>query len=273
MTYILHLLVLFFVSNSYAEVFSSSVYNIDYSTEPGSPHLIMFDNARVAFLNQNDHHKIPEILKRKGVLDVKIDKELNFISAIPSKVITAPVSAKETYVPPLTYEPSVITPEFALTIFERMRKNYQNNSQCYNRAHVWAWEEFQKSALNSIKLFMFFTSRYIRNYRYKWWFHVTPMTYVSVEDKQEMLTLDRRFSKTPLPLKEWTDIFIHSKRDCPIVSKYSDYRNNQYKEDCYLIPVSQYYWQPRDIDYFEKTGKEKNSFISTEVDWAYYEAF
>lgn len=273
MVYFLQLIVLFLINFSYAEVFNSSIYSIDYSVVPGSPTIIMFENGRVAFINKNQHHKLPEILKRKGTLEIEVDKDLNFIKAVPSKVILSPVSSKEFYGPQVNYEPSVIDPEFAFTIFERMRKNYQGNSQCYNRAHVWAWEEFQKSGLNSVKLFMFFTSRYIRNYRYKWWFHVTPMTYVSGGDIPEILTLDRRFSKTPLPLKAWTDIFIHSKRDCPIVSKYSDYRNNQYKEDCYLIPVSMYYWQPRDIDHFEKTGKEKTSFISSEVNWAYYEAF
>jgi hypothetical protein len=34
-----------------------------------------------------------------------------------------------------------------------------------------------------------------------------------------------------------------------------------------------YYWQPRDLDKFERTGIEKKFFIRSEVNHAYWEAF
>ena len=87
--------------------------------------------------------------------------------------------------------------------------------------------------------------------------------------------LTLRFPDPALPaaVKTWTDKFIYSKRNCPVVSKYSDYRNNQETEHCYLHPASMYFWQPRDLEKYETTGFEKTQYIPSEVNWAYREAF
>jgi len=173
-----------------------------------------------------------------------------------------------------TYEPTIFENKTsAENIFTSMRKRSRWRSQCYNRAHVWVFEEFKKNGTNLRKNFLFFTDRYIRNYRYKWWFHVAPSTFVQVENEKKEIVLDRTFFDEPVEVNDWTKHFIYSGASCPTVYKYSDYDNNQNAEDCYLIKTSMYFWQPLDLEEFEKTGKEKTSFIDSEVRRAYYQAF
>jgi hypothetical protein len=95
---------------------------------------------------------------------------------------------------------------------------------------------------------------------------------VSVIDKEDRI-LDRRFTRSHLSIDDWTKKFIYSGRKCPIVEKYSDYRNHQETEHCYLIPVSMFFWQPKDISRRDTTGVEKTSFVNSEIKHAYWEAF
>jgi hypothetical protein len=260
-----------------ADEFTSRVETIDEG-EGNLPHLIKLENGRVVFLDETDKEELPafhESMRNQEFLEIVVDEENSFESAQTVEDESAlTVDAPKQTVPSLNYTPMEI-PSLAQarTIFSRMRRNYQNESQCYNRAHIWAYEEFNKSALNSLKLFLFFTNRYIRNYRYDWWFHVSPMALVNEGGSSVERVLDRRYTSGPLMVNSWTNIFIYSRRKCPVVQKYNDYRNNQEKEDCYLMPVSMYFWQPRDIVSRDNNGYEKKSFIRSEVDWAYREAF
>ena len=270
----LPLIVFLFALSAHAERLTTRVYSVDYSKNAKQPHLIQFENGRVGFLSTNDKSSafsLEESKKRGEWLDVELDKNGNFLGA---GVIPSPKNSEfqdpEPVPEPVSYEPTNLgSSQEATTIFRRMNRRHQRDSQCYNRAHVWAYEEWKRTGLKSMKLFMFFTRSYIRKYRYKWWFHVTPLTYVN----GVAMTMDRTFMRGPVQIKTWTDNFIYSKRNCPIVYKYSDYRNNQESEHCYLHPATMYYWQPRDLENNERTGFEKTSFIKREVDWAYYEAF
>lgn len=268
---------LFFVLTAFsaqAERLSSRIHSVDYSRDGREPHLIQFENGRVGFLNSSDKASLLSLkdAERSGEwLDVELDGRGNFLGA---GVIAPPelTQEKDSAVRSenMSYVPTNLgSYNEANTIFLRMRKRHQWSSQCYNRAHVWAYEEFNRSQLRSVKLFIFFTRSYIRKYRYKWWFHVTPMTYVN----NTAMTLDRTFMRGPTDVKTWTDKFIHSKRNCPVVARYSEYRNNQETEHCYLIPATMYFWQPRDLEKYENTGEQKTQYIKSEVNWAYREAF
>ncbi len=258
----------------FAERFQSKVHSIDTARKKDEPHLIMMDNGRVIFVDYHDTELLNSFrksLKEGNTLKLEVDEESHFLGAESME--------PEAYVPPVrrtlkninfSYEPSVVSSSSATSIFRRMRRDYQNASQCYNRAHIWAWEEYQNSGLKSTKHFLFFTRRYIRNYHYKWWFHVSPSVQVSgLGDR----ILDRRYTSGHRSVSSWTRNFVHSGRSCPVVYKYYDYRNNQESEDCYLIPVSMYFWQPRDIERRDRTGYEKTQFYNSEVDYAYWEAF
>jgi hypothetical protein len=259
------------------------VFDIDLASNPEEPHLIKLSQGRVVFLKQNKNFNL-DTFKRsldfEEVLEIEVNQNNEPISV---STINSPGSLNQSFLNDdlnqsdagnMSYAPTELDNyDQAVSKFIKMRRDWQNQSQCYNRAHIWAYEEHRRSDFNSLKLFLFFTSRYIRNYNFYWWFHVSPMTLVKDGDSLTKLVLDRRYTRGPLYLKTWTNIFIRSKRTCPLIQTYSYYRNNQQSQDCYLIPVSQYFWQPRDIVRYEQTGIYKNSFIPSEVSWAYKEAF
>lgn len=260
------------IHNAVGRTLIGKVDSLDIASSNGEVHLLKLEDGQVIFMKARDKKNLT-FFKDKNRLNHILEFKINSNNDLISVKETGLQALREENDGPYTmpsFEPTIIQDSLTLNnIFKRMRRDNQRNSQCYNRAHVWAWEEFQKTKLNSIKLFLFFTNRYIRNYRYKWWFHVAPMV-KTINDDQ---VLDRLYASKPLTKSQWTKIFIYSRKSCPAVEKYDDYRNNQEVEDCYLIPVSMYFWQPRDILNRDRTGFVKTDFISSELRHAYWEAY
>ncbi len=261
---------------AHADSFKTRIHSIDLAKSSSQSHLILMENGRVVFVRFDQAELLDsfkESLRLQDMLEVEVDSKNNFLSAETVEAAKVPPVATSN-IKRMSYDPTVVTSYSAVSsIFRRMRRDYQNDSQCYNRAHVWAYEEFLNTGLKSSKLFLFFTRRYIRNYRYKWWFHVSPMALVKQGSSVVERVLDRRYTGGPRYVSTWTRNFVHSGRKCPVVYKYYDYRNNQESEDCYLIPVSMYFWQPRDIERRDRTGAEKTQFFNREINHAYWEAF
>jgi hypothetical protein len=259
-------------------IYQAQIESIDLG-EDGAPHLLLLSDGHVAFLDQSDKSSLSllksaqEKLQDETWVEVEVDEAQRLLSIKTTPPMPALRDAIFENDIINEYTPSVTSYENALLIFKKMRKNYQNNSQCYNRAHIWSYEEFRRSSFRSMKLFLFFTTKYIRAFRYHWWFHVAPMTYVGDSSYLNWYILDRRFTKKPHSLQNWTDIFMRNKASCKIVDKYNDYRDHQQSQWCYLIPVSMYYWQPRDILRRDTSGVGKNQFIQGEINHAYWEAF
>lgn len=159
----------------------------------------------------------------------------------------------------------------AINLFNSMRTGSRWRSQCYNRAHVWSYEASQYQGVNLRKVWLFFTQKYIRNYRYKWWFHVTPAVWV--DGVREDVMLDREFTRKPTEFTEWKNIFMHNNASCPEVKYYSHYRENQWEEDCFIIKSSKYYWQPFNIENLEKDGSQKTHWVDWEVNKAFSNGF
>ena len=256
----LPLVLILFSFTLHAERIQTRIHSIDHE-------LVLFENGRVGFTTPGEK----SLPLTNDWLDVELDHKNNILgaSAIPAPKLLTELNDPDPQPESDSYTPGDVgTIEQATSIFRKMARA-QSRSQCYNRAHIWTYEEWKRSGLRSMKLFMFFTRSYIRAYRYKWWFHVTPMTYVNGTP----MTLDRTFMRSPVSIKSWTDNFIYSKRNCPVIYKYTDYSQHQEEEHCYLHPASMYYWQPRDLENREKYGTLKTQFIKSEVNWAYYEAF
>jgi hypothetical protein len=275
MNKILFFSLLVFTQTVFAKKITSSIFSIEESSHYKKPHLIMLSGGEVVFLIGKEKTWIStfrESLHDGDLLEFEVDKRNYFLGVKTVNFILDEKNSLFTEIDLLqNYEPTLV-PDYLTTqlIFKRMRRNYQYSSQCYNRAHIWAYEEFLKSGLKSKKYFMFFTRSYIRKYNYKWWFHVAPG--VSVQGKEDRI-LDRRFTRAHLSIDEWTKKFIYSGRKCPVVQRYTDYSEHQQAEHCYLIPVSMYFWQPRDILKRDRTGSEKTSFFNSEINHAYWEAF
>ena len=206
------------------------------------------------------------------------DGSVSFIK--PEKAIfidVKPVMLQEKFfTDELAYEPTVLESEAAAQSLLRKQKKpnfIQWNIQCYNMAHVRAYEAWKYQGVKSMKMFLFFTNSYIRKYGSKWWFHVTPLVHVNVNGKTEERILDREWAKKPLAIKEWTDKFIKSKAACPVIKKYSAYEDHQDTSDCYVFPTNMYYWQPLHLIESERSGIQRTNFIMSEVNTAYARDF
>lgn len=261
-----------------------SAFGVTYTTEidsidrggNGEPHLILLADGHVAFLSDKSSVLLKSVeasIRNGDVVEVTLDKEHNLKAILLLGPRVEETGANENPAEVELYTPSILDSAGATRTFLSMRRDYQNESQCYNRAHIWTYEAFVKNNIKSNKLFLFFTSRYIRNYRYKWWFHVTPMVYVGGDSQSNWRALDRRYTRGPLSIRTWTNIFMLNNAQCSVVYKWSDYRNHQSERDCYLIPTSMYFWQPRDIVNQERYRSVKSQYYKSEVSHAYWEAF
>ena len=145
-----------------------------------------------------------------------------------------------------------------------------DESQCYNRAHMWTYEAFAEQRVNLNKVWIFFTHKYIREYKYKWWFHVSP--YAMVADANERYVLDRGFTQVPFNMTNWKNIFIKSKQECPIIKDYRQYENNQEAAHCYLIYSNQFYWQPYQLKNLSTQGTQKFEYQMSDLRISYKDA-
>lgn len=119
------------------------------------------------------------------------------------------------------YTPSDVTVYEAQRLFRSLRTGDTDDSICSNRAMVWSYEMKQKYNVDSMKTFIHFSDIYQhvvynhgrhlswleRKFRSGagskvWVYHVAPS--VVVDD--QIYVLDKKFTKKPVTLKEWTDI-------------------------------------------------------------------
>jgi hypothetical protein len=247
-----------------AEVFSGKIHSIKKGTN-GQAHLIFMENGEVVFVHPDDKSALTPFedhLKKGETLEIERNEKNHLVS---SKIVPAIVNTDELMSLEKNTPPVVSSQKLGIqSVFMQMRNDYRDKSQCYNRAHVWTYEAW-KSGVNMSKLFLFFTDRYIRNYNFGWWFHVTPTL--------NGLTMDRRYTRGPLNYRTWSNTFVYSHRGCPMINYYSQYNNNQESQDCYLLPTTKYFWQPRDAETYENTGYRKTSYDSSEISWAYSDGF
>lgn len=266
--------------SSFASTFQTEVAGVDLARDASEKNLIFLaKDGMVATLPSGD-------LKTLSVLSEAIGKHQLFRVTLNEKkeiLALTPVGAAssiegESYFSSDSfteaYEPTLV-PDMkqAQTIFNELNPYYRGRSQCYNRAHIWSYETNQNRQVKSMKVFLFFTAKYIRDYNWDWWFHVSPYLIVSVNGVPAERVIDYAFMKGPVDMQTWTNYFMEPQVTCPTVAKYSDYEKHQYESYCYLIKRSMYFWQPLDIENQETTGKEKTAFISGEVSHAYWQAF
>ncbi len=208
--------------------------------------------------------KAPDL--RNTIIEIKQREKLH------GRVQTIQTKDNSTYNPNEllnSYITNLKTSDETRKFFYSMDKNLRGRSQCYNRAHVWSWELNKKfynnKEIQTGKMWIFFTTKYIKEYNYKWWFHVAPY----INEKGSPIVLDRTFMREPADLKTWTDKFIKSQAPCIEVNRYSDYRDHQKIEDCYIIKTSLFYWQPFQIQNLEAKNEQRKSWQEHELKKAY----
>lgn len=150
----------------------------------------------------------------------------------------------------------------ASNVFYTLHGNLRQRSQCYWRAHVWAYDMYARQGIRSMKVYLFFTPRYIREYGYKWWFHVSPFVYVGGKE----VVLDRTFTGQPMSMKSWTDQFMYNNANCRTISRFSQGEyNRNYSDYCVLRKVPMYHWQPADVEAADMSGAVRSGFNMWEV--------
>ncbi len=258
----------------WADTIQDTVYSIERG-ENGEETFIRFMNGRVAFVDEKDIDGIQNLMGLEGQkIEVEVDDRLTIQSLItlPQDENFQEESSEDLINLNDTNKmvPTVI-PNWsqALTIWRGMNRSYKSQTECTDRAHVWAYEEWKKHGLNSTKTFLFFTNTYIRAYRYNWWFHVSPSALISEYGNNVEHIFDRRYASMPLHIKTWTDIFIRSKRSCPS-STYRFYRNNRNgSEHCFVVRSDMFYRLPLHVRNLEDYGTVKTQFSTSEVNFSY----
>lgn len=138
----------------------------------------------------------------------------------------------------------------------------RKRSQCFKRAHMWSFDMWSKLGINSQKLFIFYTKRYVIYEDFEWWFHVAPMVTAQGVD----YVLDGTFMQKPVTVKEWKDYFIKSdKVNCPIIDNYKVYQDNQMTKLCFLMKLPMYYLSPLDIENRDLNNVQRNHWVLEEL--------
>ena len=267
------LLLLAFVSfSAYAEIFEVHSV-IRKESEPGT-WIIKFMDGRVGFWKEEDD----TLLDARRFTNTLIDAHLsegNILTGvrIVGNIEGAISSVGEKLLPNPHYTPTVYASyNYASDMLSRMRRQWRQDSQCYDRSHVWSYEEAYYGRYMQ-KAFLFFSDSYISRYNYKWWFHTAPYALVKLNGQTVERVMDPGFSKYPIKFKVWTDIFMRNKAECKLVTKYSDYSRRPGEDDCYIIKSSIYFWQPKDLEAYETSGIEKKNFIDWEIRHAYLNGY
>lgn len=275
-------LVIATIAKTHAEILYTEVSGLDAAKTASELTMVMEQSGRVLWADPRDDLLIKGLQKavvnqESLRLDVRDDDGMILgISSVKGKKPKDnkpawPSDEDEVAIADAGYLPTTFSSRAdAQSAFNSMDGRTKSDSQCYNRAHMWTYDLQRTRGIQSMKLFLFFTRRYIRGYNYKWWFHVTPLTYVSGYGEQ---TMDRSFTRGPLNVRTWTNIFMRNDAQCRSVSSYSQYANHQEEEWCYLIRMPMYYRQPIDVQQYESRGRVLTGWSSYELRQARRQAF
>jgi hypothetical protein len=277
MRYLLLLFALLITAPAIAQrEISSQIHDIDMGQINEEP-LIFLTTGQVMtypLRNKQTMSYLKEAIKRKTwfTFTVNLEREIIDLKEIPSPEM----SEKKLNIFQIAepYTPSILkNMDQARSFFYSARTDAKQDSQCFNRAHVWSYEWRTKRNLYSSKAWIFFTRRYIRKYKFEWWFHIAPMVHVVDEGQVRERIMDIKYSRGPLKLKQWTNIFMRDGADCPVVQKYTDQANHPESGSCFIIKSNMYHYQPVDLEQEEITGQKKMRWLEPEVRHAYKEAF
>jgi hypothetical protein len=184
--------------------------------------------------------------------------------------------AEEIITPMTNYTPSnVESVEKANEIFKSLNGKTKRWSQCFNRAHVWSKQMYDKYGVNSMKILIYYTKKYRKEVSKKWWFHIAPM----IDVNGEYYVMDREFTRAPITAKKWESIFNKKMKTtgyrCKQIDNISEYynSNNTNNELCNIQYTSMFYWEPNDMSRLEKTGAQKTAWSNRVLKMAAKEGF
>lgn len=268
---LLYFCLLPFTTLSFADSFKSSIFDM---THHQGQWIVRFANGRTGFLTSGN--SLPSQYRPNLMFDIDLDDELKIKSLRPqAQVISESMEATSLVgLQDEDYRPTILQDEaVAKSLFQTLNSNYQRHSECSDRAHVWSWELFNRHNLRTEKVFVFFTASYINRYRFKWWFHVAPLVSVKNKDTPQKYVFDYVFLPSPKSIREWTNLFVYTKKECKMTTRFSEYDHNPQIEDCYLMTSPMYLWTPVDLMDQEVYDRIKKNFSLPDIKSAYGQAF
>lgn len=282
---IVALALLFFINFGHAYV--TGIYDIWNPETDDDNYLILATDGRVLEAPRDDSHLVDKLRAAKEAklfVEVDILEDETSKDILQKRAVLRDITLMSKYYTLEEHFPDAAIPtedkeavkslssmSQANYYFRKMRTDTRNGSQCYNRAHVWAYELWKYHGLTTRKNWMFFTRRYIREYNYYWWFHVTPYVYVN---GQGTVALDRTFMREATHIVPWKNYFMRNDAACPLLSQYSYnyYRNNQEAAYCYWIRTNMYFWQPYQIENLAEGADVRYGWKNSEINIAYGDA-
>lgn len=255
---------------------TTQVYDIDYG-KGDQETLILLNSGQVAKVPSTKSDILGRLTQKSSqnqtfTFTLDDDRYIIAMNEADSPMMT-PVQPENMSSIKSTYVPTTVESMTVLKKYFKAARYNPKDSQCFNRAMVWSYEWWRNHSLKSNKVLIFFTRTYIRRYNFEWWFHIAPYVHVMDEGKVVERVLDVKYSSGPRTFKQWTDIFMNKDPECPIIQKFSEYADNPYTGECYLIRTHMYTYQPADLQMYEAWGYEKNNFLMNEVRGAYLEAY
>lgn len=244
-------------------VITSRIQDIDYGRTRDEKTLIFLETGHV--IKPGDT-KI--LLDRTKTWSFTLDDDHNVLSVGETSTLSPGYRLED----PVPYEPTKVKSGKAKDYFHESRIS-RGETQCYNRAHVWAYELWKNHQVKSQKVFLFFSRKFIREHDFGWWFHVAPMLVVDGWFGDSEKVIDPRYITNPRDIDWWIGKFISGNASCPTITKYSEYADYPYSEDCYILKAPMYIYQPLDLEMQEVWGLQKNEFQLQDLKWAYKEAF
>lgn len=267
------ILILCFLSfSAFAEIFE--IHSVARKeSEPGT-WIVKIMDGRVGFWKEEDNTLLDARKFTNAIIDARLSEDHIFTDVrIVGYLDHAVPVIGEKILPTPPYTPTVYASyNYATDVLYRMRRQWRQDAQCYDKAHVWSYEEAYYGRFMQ-KAFLFFSDSYIGRYNHPWWFHTAPYVLVRMNNVTNERVMDPTFSQYPLKMKLWTDLFMKNKAQCKEVQKYSDYSHHPGEDDCYIIKSSIYFWQPKDLEAFETSAVEKKKFIDWEIRHAYKNGF
>lgn len=279
MRLLIGLILLCSMTSSFSKESVSQIHDIDPAFDKNEDTFIYLTTGQVLKLNQTNKltNKLKEGLKNRTFFHFVFNDNHQIQSIKP--IHSIPLSEKSNnkislfHTTQSLYKFSIIKNlEIAKEYFFNSQIN-PKESQCFNRAHAWAYDWRVKNNLYSSKVWLFFTKRYIRKHQFEWWFHVAPMVHVLIDNQVKERVMDIKYARSPLKLKSWTDIFIRDSSHCPVITKYSEQADFPESGSCFILKSSMYYYQPVDLEQLEIKGIEKTFWIEPEVKAAFLDAF
>lgn len=255
---------MFAFSAQAAQVIRTKIHDIDHGKSKREPNLLFLESGHVLKIGDEkidlDRTKTWEFLfdKNHRLLEINDAEDLN----------EYPVEQKFQ-----NYSPTIIKSNKTAKAYFWESRVSRGETQCYNRAHVWAYELWKNHQVKSQKIFLFFSRKYIRERNFGWWFHVAPLLVVDEWSGKSEKVIDPRYINAPRSISWWTGKFVAGDLNCPEIQKYSDYADYPFSQDCYVLKTPMYIYQPLDMEMQEVWGIEKSNFVKEDLQWAYKEAF